>query len=84
MARRDKGFPDTGIIAEGRFDTPGWVSAKIDLSAIREVRRDGHVLNKAHWDEQAGRDGPVRVERLISTPKARAAGVGPSSSRAGA
>ncbi len=63
----DKGFPDTGgIIAEGRFDTPGWVSAKIDLSAIREVRRDGHVLNKAHWDEQAGgRDGPVRVERLI-------------------
>jgi len=61
----DKGFPDTGIIAEGGFDTPGWVTADIDLSAIREVRADGHVLNKTHWDEQLGRDGPVRVERLV-------------------
>lgn len=62
----DKGFPPTGILAEGAFDTPGWVTAQVDLDAIREVRRDGHVLNKAHWGEQLDRVGPVRVERLVS------------------
>jgi len=48
----DRGFPPTGVIAEGILDRAGWTYAEVDLSAVRDVRADGHVLNKAHWPEQ--------------------------------
>ena len=56
----DKGFPDTGILAQGVIDQPGWVIADADLDAVAEVRRDGGVLTVEHWAEQT--DG--RLERL--------------------
>ena len=58
----DKGFPETGVLAEGALDQPGWVVADVDLSAIAAVRRDGDVLNHAHWPEQDGR--LARVETV--------------------
>ena len=45
-------WPETGIIAEGEMDAPGWVRANIDLSRVRDSRRDGAVLPYAHWPEQ--------------------------------
>ena len=51
----DRGFPANGILAEGALNTPGWTLAEVSLEAIREVRRDGGVLNHAHWAEQADR-----------------------------
>ena len=52
----DTGFPATGVIAEGALNEPGWTYAEVDLAAIAHVRRDGVVLNRAHWDDQQGRD----------------------------
>ncbi len=49
----DLGFPDNGILAEGPLDRPGWVCADLDLDRIARVRRDGQVLNHAHWPESA-------------------------------
>jgi len=51
----DRGFPATGILAEGEMNVPGWVYAEVDRAAIAEVRRDGGVLNHAHWPEQQDR-----------------------------
>lgn len=51
----DRGFPPNGILAEGALNAPGWTLAEVNLEAIREVRRDGGVLNHAHWAEQADR-----------------------------
>jgi predicted amidohydrolase len=48
----DRGFPDTGIIAETALNAPGWAVAEVDLGAVHAVRRDGAVLNHAHWAEQ--------------------------------
>lgn len=45
-------WPETGIIAEGGMDQPGWVIADIDLSRIAESRRNGAVLPFRHWPEQ--------------------------------
>ena len=53
----DRGFPANGILAEGALNTPGWTMAEIRLETIREVRRDGGVLNHAHWPEQLARLG---------------------------
>ena len=54
----DRGFPANGIITETPLNQPGWAIAEINLDAVREVRRDGGVLNHAHWSEQMGRIAP--------------------------
>ena len=51
----DLGFPETGIIAEGELNEPGWVVADVDLTAVGRVRECGTVLNFRHWAEQAER-----------------------------
>ncbi len=51
----DRGFPATGVMALGQVEVPGWTYAQIDRAAIADVRADGHVLNMAHWPEQAAR-----------------------------
>ncbi len=60
----DKGFPATGVLAEGALNQPGWTFAEIDLDAIATVRADGHVLNRSHWDEQTSRVESVTLSRL--------------------
>ncbi|MGZ3215164.1 carbon-nitrogen hydrolase family protein [Paracoccus sp. T5] len=45
-------WPETGIIAEGGMDQPGWVLAEVDLARVRQSRTEGAVLPYAHWPEQ--------------------------------
>ncbi|QIR83838.1 carbon-nitrogen hydrolase family protein [Paracoccus sp. AK26] len=47
-------WPETGIIAEGPMDQPGWIIADVDLSRVGESRRNGAVLPFAHWPESDG------------------------------
>jgi len=60
----DRGFPDTGVFATGAFNTPGWVYADVDVSAVADVRADGGVLNRRDWVNQNGRADPVKVTPL--------------------
>jgi predicted amidohydrolase len=55
----DTGFPSTGVLAAGEICNPGWTYADVDLPAVAHVRRDGVVLNRAHWEDQTGRDEPA-------------------------
>jgi predicted amidohydrolase len=55
----DIGFPADGVLAEAALNRTGWTYAEIDQAAIARVRRDGVVLNRAHWDDQRGRDTPA-------------------------
>lgn len=57
----DRGFPATGVLAEGAMDAPGWVVAEADRAAIAAVRADGQVLNHHHWPESAARNAPVTI-----------------------
>ncbi|WP_120631823.1 carbon-nitrogen hydrolase family protein [Ruegeria sp. EL01] len=57
----DKGFPQTGVMAEGVLNQPGWTYAEVDLSTIADVRADGHVLNRSHWAEQTPRVDSVTI-----------------------
>lgn len=45
---------ETGILAEGRLNEPGWVTATIDLAALRQLRRCGEMRNYADWLRQPG------------------------------
>lgn len=55
----DRGFPETGVLAVGQINAPGWTYAEADLAQVAEVRRDGIVLNRNHWGKQSGRDHPA-------------------------
>ncbi|MEJ1996825.1 MAG: carbon-nitrogen hydrolase family protein [Maritimibacter sp.] len=55
----DRGFPASGIIAEGGMNAPGWTMAEVALKAIRTAREDGNVLTMKHWAEQ-----PERVKMV--------------------
>ena len=60
----DTGFPETGVLALGALNAPGWTFADVDLGQIAHVRADGVVLNATHWSEQSGRDGAPEVVTL--------------------
>ncbi|WP_017999657.1 carbon-nitrogen hydrolase family protein [Paracoccus sp. N5] len=51
-------WPESGVVAEGAMDAPGWVKASVDLDRVAASRRDGRVLPFAHWGETVG----VRVK----------------------
>lgn len=61
----DIGFPDTGVIALGTLNTPGWVYADVDIAAIQAVRAHGVVLNRRHWDLQQGRTDAAPVTSMM-------------------
>ena len=50
-APADGFWPETGIVAEGAMDAPGWVRADVDIARVRQSREDGHVLPFRHWPE---------------------------------
>lgn len=60
----DSGFPQTGVLAEGTLNSPGWTYADVDLDAIARVRADGIVLGRQHWAEQMGRDAAAPIVPL--------------------
>lgn len=60
----DVGFPPTGVIAEGVLNRPGWTLGEVDPTRIAHVRADGGVLNRRHWDDQAGRDAAPPIVTL--------------------
>ena len=62
------GLPETGVVAQGAVDVPGWLHTTLDLDVTREVRRSGHVLNardqakavaQAQGDVTLSRFGPA-------------------------
>ncbi len=65
FAPPDKGFPETGIIAQGDLNVPAWTYGEVDLAQIHHVRQDGGVLNRRDWAGQE-RSGP-EPERVTLT-----------------
>lgn len=57
----DIGFPDTGVIAQGAMNVPGWVYGDVSLGEVRTVREEGRVRNVDHWKEQSARVATVTI-----------------------
>ena len=48
----DRGFPDNGILAEGKLNAVQWVIAEISLDKVDIVRQQGQVFNHQDWSLQ--------------------------------
>lgn len=60
----NKGFPSDAVVAEGPENISGWTYSDIDLTVISEVRRDGVVQNRSHWNDQIPRAEAPHLVRL--------------------
>lgn len=50
----EHGVADNGVLAEGRINAAEWVSATVDLAALRRLRTSGEMRNFADWSRQPG------------------------------
>ncbi len=48
----DHGLSETGVLAEGQVNCPGWIYADIDLDGLRRVRDSGEMRNSTDWSLQ--------------------------------
>jgi predicted amidohydrolase len=48
----DYGFPDNGILVEGKENEAGWIYATVDLTEIARIREEGQVFNYRDWPKQ--------------------------------
>ncbi len=48
------GLSDTGVIAEGTLNRPGWVYGAVDLAQLHRVRSSGEMRNSLDWARQPG------------------------------
>lgn len=63
FAPPDGQWPESGVIAQGEADSPGWVIATVDLGRVETSRREGAVLPFEHWSEQPDATRSVRIAR---------------------
>jgi len=59
----EQSVSDTGIVAEGKLNEPGWVVANIGLTQLWRLRDSGEVRNFHDWSLQPGaNDAPIHVD----------------------
>lgn len=61
----ERGLSDTGILAEGALNAPGWVHATVDLAALARLADTGEMRNRADWRLQPGGTLQLPPTRII-------------------
>jgi predicted amidohydrolase len=61
----EHGVSDTGVIAEGTVDQPGWVVGTFDLAGLRRLRTSGEMRNFADWEGQVGASNLARHVEVV-------------------
>lgn len=62
----ERGISETGVLAEGALDVPGWISAIVDLEALRRLRADGEMRNFDDWHAQPGAEPLRHMVEVVS------------------
>ncbi len=57
----DRGFPATGVIAQGAENRPGWTFGTVDLTRLHHAREAGDVRTRTHW-----RESPTRAATVLT------------------
>lgn len=61
----EAGISDTGVLAEGTLNAPGWVYADVDLAALARLADTGEMRNRADWCHQPGGDLPLPQPEIV-------------------
>lgn len=60
------GISDTGVVAEGTLNAPGWVYGDVDLAALARLADTGEMRNRADWLNQPGGKLALPKAELVS------------------
>ncbi len=61
----EHGLSDTGVIAEGQLNRPGWVYGTVDLAHLSRVREGGEMRNYLDWPSQPGAASFDTMARVV-------------------
>ncbi len=50
----EHGLSDTGALAEGTLNAPGWIYGQVDLAHLQRLRSTGEMRNTTDWSRQPG------------------------------
>jgi predicted amidohydrolase len=50
----EHGLSDTGVLAEGTLNAPGWIYGAVDLAHLARLRTTGEMRNTTDWSHQPG------------------------------
>ena len=62
----EAGISDTGVLAEGTLNAPGWVYADVDLAALARLADTGEMRNRADWRHQPGGDLALPKAEIVA------------------
>ena len=62
----EQSIADDGILASGTLNAHAWVSATIDLAALRRLRTSGEMRNFADWPAQPGAEPLAQHVEIVS------------------
>jgi predicted amidohydrolase len=62
----EQGVADSGVLAEGPLNVPQWVTATVDVAALRRLRTSGEMRNFADWSAQPGAEPLGRKVEVLS------------------
>jgi predicted amidohydrolase len=62
----EAGISDTGVIAEGTLNAPGWIYGDVDLAALARLADTGEMRNRADWRRQPGGDRPLPPAGIVT------------------
>lgn len=60
------GISDTGVVAEGTLNAPGWVYGDVYLAALARLADTGEMRNRADWLNQPGGKLALPKAELVS------------------
>jgi predicted amidohydrolase len=61
----EAGVSDTGVVAEGTLNAPGWVYGSVDLAALARLASSGEMRNRADWTRQPGGTLPLPKAEIV-------------------
>ena len=62
----ERGLSETGTLAEGALNAPGWTHATADLAALARLADTGEMRNRADWRLQPGGTAEMPTATVIS------------------
>jgi predicted amidohydrolase len=62
----EQGVADDGTLAAGTLNAAQWVTAKIDIAALRRLRTSGEMRNFADWPSQPGAEPLADTVEVVS------------------
>ena len=62
----EAGISDSGVLAEGALNAPGWVHARVDLAALARLADTGEMRNRTDWRHQPGGDLTLPTAEIVA------------------